>query len=341
MIAESITSARSKAPVFIVGSPRSGNNFLYHTLLSAGGFALYRASAQVFNMMVPKFGDPAVRRNRRRLVKAWLASPYFERTGLDASVIEKKLMEGSENGGEFLRIIMEEMCRQQGARRWATVSVEEILYLPEIKRTIPEALVLHIVRDGRDVALSLAKMGFVRPFPWDRKRTRLVAALYWDWVVRKGREYGQRLGADYMEFHYEDLVQNPRDTLSKIGRFIEHDLDYDRIRTSGVGTVAEPNTSFRPESGKREFNPVGRWRKAYSEEELLTLEKHIGGLLQELGYPLSAPPSQINSGASALSRGLYDGFFEAKLRLKSSPLGPLFVNADTMKDPSVFSGAGP
>lgn len=339
MIAGPVESVRSKAPVFVVGSPRSGNNFLYHTLLSAGGFALYRASAQVFNMMVPKFGDPAVPRNRKHLVKAWLASPYFERTGLDAAAIEKKLLDGATNGGEFLRIIMEEMCREQGMGRWATVSVEEILYLPQIKRTIPGALVLHIIRDGRDVALSLAKMGFVRPFPWDGARRRLVAALYWDWVVRKGREYGRTLGGDYLEFHYEDLVQDPRDTLKKIGRFIEHDLDYDRIHNSGIGTVAEPNTSFRPDSGKPEFNPVGRWHKSYSQDELLEIERNVGELLEELGYPLSAPASEARRGS--VSRELYDRYFEAKLRLKSGPLGRLFVNTDTMTDASEFSKSGP
>ncbi|PYX37709.1 MAG: hypothetical protein DMG81_13485 [Acidobacteria bacterium] len=43
------TSAlRSKAPVFVLGCPRSGTTLLYHMLLSAGNFALYRAESQVF-----------------------------------------------------------------------------------------------------------------------------------------------------------------------------------------------------------------------------------------------------------------------------------------------------
>lgn len=335
---KSAKGPRNKAPVFVVGSPRSGNNFLYHTLLSSGGFAMYRASAQVFNMMVPKFGDPGVPRNRKRMLKAWLASEYFERTGLDPTTIEKKLYEGCSNGGDFLRIVMEEVCRKQHVDRWATVSVEEILYLPEIKRTIPDALVIHIIRDGRDVALSLAKMGFVRPFPWDRKKGRLVAALYWEWIVRKGREFGRRLGPDYLEVHYEDLVQNPQKTLNEVGEFIDHDLDYGRIQRSGVGTVSEPNTSFQPGAEKPTFNPVGRWRDGYSKEELETLERCVGPLLKELGYPLETVHSESDFNCHSLVRILYDSFFELKLQLKSrTPLGRLFVNIDTMKNPASFT----
>ncbi len=334
---ESAKRSRSEAPVFVVGSPRSGNNFLYHTLLSSGGFAIYRASAQVFNMMVPKFGDPGTPRNRERMLKAWLASPYFERTGLDAATIEKKIREGCGNGGDFLRIVMDEMCRKQGVQRWATVSVEEMLYIPEIKRTIPNALVIHIIRDGRDVALSLAKMGFVRSFPWDHKKGRLVAALYWEWIVRKGRRYGQRLGPDYLEVHYEDLVQSPRETLNKMGEFIDHDLDYDRIQRSGVGTVSEPNTSFQPGAERAAFNPVGRWRNGYSKQELAMLEKSVGPLLAELGYPLETTHSESDFNLHSLTRVLYDSFFELKLMLKSNtPLGRLFVNIDTMKNSASF-----
>jgi len=47
---------------------------------------------------------------------------------------------------------MGEICTLQGARRWAENSPEGMLYLPLIKQLIPEALVIHIIRDGRDVA---------------------------------------------------------------------------------------------------------------------------------------------------------------------------------------------
>ena len=43
------------------------------------------------------------------------------------------------------------------------------------------------------------------------------------------------LGADYTEIHFEDLIQNPRPVLAKLGEFLDHDLDYDRILKVGIG----------------------------------------------------------------------------------------------------------
>ena len=45
--ATSVPGLRSKAPVFVLGSPRSGTTYLYHVLLSAGNFAIYRAESEV------------------------------------------------------------------------------------------------------------------------------------------------------------------------------------------------------------------------------------------------------------------------------------------------------
>ncbi|MGH9360037.1 MAG: sulfotransferase family protein [Terriglobia bacterium] len=332
-------AARAKAPVFVIGSPRSGNNFLYHTLLSSGGFAVYRAASQVFNMLVPRFGDFSVLKNRRAMMKAWLASPYFERTGLDAGSIEAKVIAECRSGGDFLRIVMGEICRRQNASRWANLSVEELLYLPEIKRTVPGALFVHTIRDGRDVALSLAKKGYVRPLPWDRDRGLLVAARYWDWIVRRARKLGRALGPDYLEIRYEDLVAHPRETLNVIGEFISQNLDYDRIREAAVGTVGDPNTSFKAGENQAEFNPVGRWRAGYSTEQLASVEALVGPLLHELGYPLETPPGELKSARSYLAfKMIYGLYFDARFWLKSkTPLSRFMVSTASMQSIEVFT----
>jgi len=65
-------AAKCGAPVFVVGCPRSGTTLLYHMLLSSGGFAVYRAESNVFNLLSPRFGDLGVRKNRQRLMNIWL-----------------------------------------------------------------------------------------------------------------------------------------------------------------------------------------------------------------------------------------------------------------------------
>ena len=269
----------------MLGSPRSGTTLLYDMLLSAGGFAVYLAESNVFNLLAPRFGDLSERRNRERAVRAWLTSKLFRATGLDADGISAKLLDECRNTGDFLRIVMEEIALLQGAQRWAENSPEAMLHLPAIKRFIPDALVVHIVRDGRDVAMSLGKVRYVRPFPWERNQSRVAAGVYWEWMVRQGRTYGKALGPDYLEVHFEDLIADPRATLTKVAGFIEHDLDYERIVRVGYGSVSNPNTSFSGHS--TDFNPVGRWKHGLAASELRRLEAMVGPTLQEFGYPLS------------------------------------------------------
>ena len=150
-----MTRSRSSAPVFVLGSPRSGTTLLYHMLLSAGDFAVYRAESEALHLLEPRFGDLSVERNKRRLMQAWLKTRLFAATGLDAAPLQERVMAECRNGGDFLRIVMEETARRQGVARWAECTPDHLLYLPRIKQTIPEALVIHIIRDGRDVALSM------------------------------------------------------------------------------------------------------------------------------------------------------------------------------------------
>ncbi|MGH9377251.1 MAG: sulfotransferase family protein [Terriglobia bacterium] len=327
---------RSRSPVFIVGGPRSGNNFLYHALLSSGGFVVYRAAPQVYNTLAPKFGDLSVYRNRQKMLKAWLASPYFERTGLDAQFLKPRILDDCRSGGDFLRMVMGEMGRRQNARRWASLSVEELLYMPQIKREIPDALFVHTVRDGRDVSLSLGKKGYVPRLPWDRGKDWWSAAFYWDWIVNKCRTFGQAMPSDYFEIHYEELVGNPPEALQKIGAFIDHDLDYERIQKAAVGTVSDPNTSFGAEEATAEFNPVGRWKKGYSSQELAQLESVIGPRLRDFGYTLESA-AHPSARWSHLKKLQYDCYFESRFFIKSkTPLGRLLVNADSLHSMEAF-----
>ena len=321
---------RSKAPVFVIGCGRSGTTLLYHMLLSSGNFAVYRTESNVINLLEPRFGNLRKLRNQRRLLDAWYDSRLFTLSGLDKGKLEKRVTSECRNGGDFLRIIMEEMCQNQGVERWAETTPEHLLHLPRIKETIPGALIIHMIRDGRDVALSTAKLGYIRRLPWDRTPNTMVAGLYWEWMVGRGRKDGQKLGKDYLEVRFEELVNHPGSTLAKIGNFIEHELDYDRIRSAGIGSVSAPNSSF--DAGKLDdsFNPVGRWRGAYSSEDISTLETLIGSSLESLGYQLSTNPKSAPHRRSLRAmRRIYHEYFDTKLFLKTkTPLGTLLTSRD-------------
>jgi hypothetical protein len=288
---------------------------------------VYRTESSVLNLLEPRFGDLSVDRNKRRLLDAWYQSRLFTASGLDKESITKKVMGECRNGGDFLRIVMSEIARKQGVQRWADTTPEHLLFLHRIKETIPEALIIHIIRDGRDVALSTDKQRYIRRLPWDRMPSKMAAGLYWDWMVRKGRRDGRDLGNDYIEVHFEELIREPRPTLARLGQFIGQDLDYDQILRAGIGSVSAPNTSF---GGTPNFNPVGRWREGYSDHELQVFESLVGSTLEENGYELAASNRNARKRADLqVMRATYRAYFNTKLYLKAStPLGRLLVTRD-------------
>jgi hypothetical protein len=315
---------RKLRPVFVIGCHRSGTNLLYDTLLSAGGFAVYRGYLPVYKMLIPRFGSFAKRGNRSRMMNAWVRSKGFRRSGLDAERLTARVQDECHSGGDFLRIVMSEIARSQNVARWVLYDPDNLLYIPRIRADIPEALFVHIIRDGRDVALSLSKMGGFKPLPWNRAAKGLLpTALYWEWMVRRGRQHGLRIADDYIEVRYEELVSDPRATVRKLGEFLDHDLDYDLIKNTSLGRLREPNSSFLGENEQR--SPLNRWSARLSRSEIMSLEAMVGEFLEELGYSLSSSGGAAKSGLSQKAmRAFYFSLLNTKLWLKTqTPAGRL------------------
>ncbi len=318
---------RSRRPVFVMGCHRSGTNLLYDMLLSAGGFAIYRGHLDIYKMFIPKFGSLDKRGNRERVVETWLHSKGYRRSGLTAKGIRAKLLDECRTGGDFIRIVMNEIARNQNARRWAIYDPDSVLYVPQVKADIPEALFIHIVRDGRDIALSLKKMEGFKPLPWNigSSRDLLPTAAYWEWMVRSGQTHGRKIPADYIEVRYEDLVLEPRETLATLSRFLDHKLDYDRIQQAGLGRLRETNSSFREEGNTSQGNPVQRWKERLPREQVAALEALVGDCLQEHGYSLTIPLEERTRGMrERWIRTFYPALLQTKLWLKTkTPMGRL------------------
>ncbi len=331
---------RKRRPVFVMGCHRSGTNLLYDTLLSAGGFAVYRGYLPIYKILIPRFGSLDNPRNREKIVDVWMRSKGFARAGVEAGPLSSELLAECRNGGDFMRIVMDQVAQSQSAQRWAVYDPDNVLHMARIKRDIPDALFVHIVRDGRDVALSLMKMGEFRPFPWSRQsRGLLETALYWDWMVQQGRQYGRQIPEDYIELHYEELVTEPRPVLARLGDFLDHDLNYDRIQEAGLGRVRESNSSFRGDR-KEKQNPVNRWKQGLTHSEVAGLEAVIGSSLQEFGYPLTLETEQRRIGLrQKCLAAVYPRFLSAKLWLKlNTPVGR-FSNLSVLELPEPAADA--
>jgi hypothetical protein len=164
-----------------------------------------------------------------------------------------------------------------------------------------ESCFIHIVRDGRDTALSLIQ----RTGPPD---TLEQAAVFWRERVMAGRRAGERLGpARYREINYERLIDDPRGVLAELCDFIELPYDesmlrYGRIVDSAIGGFPYPeehqNLRKPPTKGLRD------WRTQMSSRNVAVFEALAGDALEINGYPLTASSMPVGTRWYARSRGL-------------------------------------
>jgi len=132
---------------------------------------MYRGYLPVYKILIPRHGSMASLANREKIVATWLRSKGFRRTGLGAELFSPRIVNECRTGGDFIRLVMDSVTERQDAHRWAFHDGDNVLHFRRIKKDIPNALFVHIIRDGRDIALSLKKMAGFAPLPWDRSET--------------------------------------------------------------------------------------------------------------------------------------------------------------------------
>jgi hypothetical protein len=286
-------------------------------LLSSGGFAVYRSEVHAFEIIGPRFNQLRRRSDVEEFLDIWTKSMLCQRTGLDKEILRERLLYECRSPARFLQVVMESIAGSQGVNRWAECTPENLLFMRDIKQHFPDARFLHIIRDGRDVALSLEKQRWISPLPIHNNAYFLASLFYWRWIVTKGRLVSKSMRDSYHEVRYESLVSDPRKTLAEIAGFIDHDLDFDKIRQCAIGSVSDPNTSFTIEGSGADFSPIGRWKRQLSAPQVAVANTVAGKLLKTLGYCTVTPQSRWKYAAYKMLAKCYDAWFSTKLWAKT------------------------
>jgi sulfotransferase family protein len=157
----------------------------------------------------------------------------------------------------------------------------------------PDARFVHLVRDGRDVFLSLVSWPKVSAGPgrleiWREDRAT-SAALWWEWHVRLGRAAGRALAPDrYYEMRYEALCADPAAQCAAVCDFLRLPYEGAMLRFHEGRRTDSPGLD-----AKAAWLPVTPglrdWRTQMQAEDVERFEAAAGGLLRELGYPLAFP----------------------------------------------------
>jgi len=203
--------------------------------------------------------------------------------------------------GGALRAFYGLYAERAGKPRWGEKTPGYATNMIEIQGALPEARFVHLIRDGRDVALSAM----------DRAKKPLTAgqvAKRWKRRITKARKQSRKVN-HYIEARYEDLVLDTEPTLHRITDFLELEwdpgmLDYHEGAAERLEEMARelPATENRPQLEQDHRlkihaltkeppnkDRVERWREQMSEDDRLAFEQVAGELLDELGYKTGEP----------------------------------------------------
>lgn len=276
--------------VFAVGCPRSGTTLLQRMLDAHPDLAVANDShfiPKAIKGIPPASGDLTL---TPELVENARTYRRFHRLGLSDEAVYKAA-ENSETYPEFVGALYTEFAAMRGKMLGGEKTPDYAKELPVLHALFPRARFVHIIRDGRDVALSVLKWANEKKGPgklelW-AEEPMAVCALWWRWQVEMGMRDGRGIGAEkYLEVHYEDLVAEPEEKLREISAFL--DLAY----SGKMASFHEGKTRDEPGlDAKKAWLPATKglrdWRSEFSERDLELFEALAGDLLSELGYERS------------------------------------------------------
>jgi len=285
-------------PLVVLGVSRSGTTLLRVVLDRSPGIAIPDES-----FFVPLLA----RRHRRTIdVRRFLDDvariPTIKAWGLRVDDVRPRVRSGMATG-DAIAAIFEAYAERRGKPRWGDKTPMYMRHLPLLEHLFPEAQYVHLVRDGRDAALSFLEMPegtFTRT--WAHPTTPAQFACLWRTEVSAARTLGRCVGgARYHEVRYEDLVVDPTAVVTTICSFAEIPFQPDMLAYAGTVDVSDKPHQLRL---RRPPTPgVRSWREDMSASDVAAFEAVAGDLLEELGYEVTSSRSSVRG---ATARAWYD-----------------------------------
>jgi hypothetical protein len=270
--------------LFVVGCPRSGTTLLQRMLDANPLLAVSNDPHFIpFAPGVRDGHDPPV---TAELVDWLLGYRTFARLGLEEAAVRSAAASAA-TYRELVAALYDAFGRERGKVLAGEKTPRYVRYLLLLHGLFPGARVVHLVRDGRDVALSTLE--WARPdrgpgrFRLWQEHPLAVCALSWRWHVTTGMRDGARLGSLYSEVRYEDLVATAERTLrrltARIGLpFAGEMLTFHEGRRRRDPGLSAKDAWLPPTPGLRD------WRTQLPAADVELFEALAGDLLSQLGY---------------------------------------------------------
>lgn len=319
--------AKKYAPAFfVVGDPKSGTGWLTK-LLDSHPEVLCRGRGVLFGRHLRR---EELKSSASPMPPASLQNALLEDEYLRLWVERSGWTEGEDSEeclATFARLAVDHFMGRELARSGKRVAGDKTPFftedvLSDMAAIYPKARVIHIVRDGRDVAVSRMHQLWkdeARGHPVDLAAEELARreAFYqgpeaflasgegtflggrlrelaegWRTRVGKAVEVGPALfGADYVEVRYENLLEEPEREAARLFRFLGVDANGEVVGRC-VGEASFEKGSGRQRGrddyslrhGKYRKGVAGDWKTAFAEQDKPVFKETAGALLVELGY---------------------------------------------------------
>jgi hypothetical protein len=295
-------AARAPAP-FIVGAPRSGTTLL-RLMLDAHPELAIPPETYFVPKAAKRWQQAAARRGgedpRDAFYETVVGHARWNDFHMDADAFRQRLADvGPRDLGDGVRAFYRLYADRVGKSRWGDKTPFYVRRMKLLQDIVPEARFVHIIRDGRAVALSIKDL-------WFGPNTIDEAAEFWTARIAEGREQAPEL-SHYMEVRYEDVVRDPETNLRAICDFVElpwepgmltyHEKVDERLAPETppeevapdgrIVSTRERQAIMEHVSKPPDASRIDRWRVDMPEEERLRFEAVAGPLLSELGYEVT------------------------------------------------------
>jgi len=264
-----------KQAIFIVGCGRSGTTML-GAMLGSHSRAITTPESQ-FNTDIYNIME---RFNPQRAIEILENHHRFKIWNLNISPFRDTLL-SSNSHKEFIfktvSIYRDTIARKDSADIWIDHTPANVNKIDILLNIYPNAKIIHIIRDGRAVALSHKKVKWGKDYMPDMAR-------FWISRVASGLAAECRYPDSVISIKYEDIVTDTENSLKRISNFIGIEYEDSMIEANGF-ILPEYTKEQHKLVGKRaDSSRVNRWREELTQREIEIFEHYAKDILRILGY---------------------------------------------------------
>jgi hypothetical protein len=289
---DAVTGPGTAPPIFVVGFPRSGTTLLQALLGAHPRIAAPPETYFLFRVyhLRDYFGDLRDDLRLRRVVHETLNPPVplLADSGFDEDRLFERLKRSDRSYRAVFDLTMRDFAERHGKQRWSDKTPGQTA--SDAWELFPEAQVVHIVRDPRDVVASL------RSTPWEQDAPASVARGYLRFTLDNVTAGTRRGPGQYMRIRYEDMCRDPDNILRLICAFLNEEYDPGMLAETGrrQPTIAPAAAPWQ----LRALDAVGpsyegKWRERLKPVDRARVATIVKPLLAPYGYAPSAGLTQL------------------------------------------------